>query len=72
MKPVDLMAYLITNNTKGEDIILDTFGGSGSTLIAAQKTGRVCYTLEIDPKYVDVIIKRWEDYSGGKAEKINE
>jgi DNA modification methylase len=64
MKPVELLAYLITNNTKGEDIILDTFIGSGSTLIAAEKTGRYCYGIELDPKYVDVIVERYCDYTG--------
>lgn len=59
MKPVDLFAYQIQNNTKGEDIVLDTFGGSGSTLIASAKTGRVCRMMELDPKYCDVIRRRW-------------
>lgn len=62
MKPVELMAYQITNNTKGEDIVLDSFLGSGSTLIAAEKTGRICYGLELDEKYVDVIVQRYVDY----------
>jgi len=62
MKPVELLAYQITNNTKGEDIILDNFLGSGSTLIAAEKLGRICYGLELDPKYVDVIVQRYVDY----------
>jgi DNA modification methylase len=70
MKPVELMAYQMTNNTKGKDIVLDGFLGSGSTLIAAEKTGRICYGLELDPKYVDVIIKRWEDYTNLKATQI--
>lgn len=64
MKPVDLLAYQISNNTKGEDIVLDTFLGSGSTLIAAQKLGRICYGVELDPKYVDVIVQRYVDYTG--------
>ena len=62
MKPVELMAYQITNNTKQEDIVLDSFLGSGSTLIASQKTNRTCYGLELDPKYVDVIVQRYIDY----------
>lgn len=70
MKPVELVAYQLTNNTKGEDIVLDLFLGSGSTLIAAQKTGRICYGMELDPKYVDVILKRWEDYTGETAVKL--
>lgn len=69
MKPVELLAYQIGNNTKGEDIVLDPFLGSGSTLIAAQKLGRICYGLELDPRYVDVIVKRWEEYTGEKAQK---
>ncbi len=69
MKPVQLLAYQICNNTKGDDIVLDLFGGSGSTLIAAEKTNRICYMMELDPKYCDVIIKRYEDYSGNKAIK---
>ncbi len=64
MKPVELMAYQITNNTKGEDIVLDLFGGSGSTLIACAKTGRICYMSELDPKYVDVIVQRYVDFTG--------
>lgn len=67
MKPVELLAYQIANNTKGEDIVLDTFLGSGSTLIASDKLGRICYGMELDPRYVDVIVKRWEEYTGEKA-----
>lgn len=72
MKPVELLSYLIANNTKGEDLVLDVFLGSGSTMIAAEKLGRKCYGMELDPKYVDVIIKRWEEYTGNKAELIND
>lgn len=71
-KPVELISYAIVNSSKAEDVILDLFGGSGSTLIAAEKTNRTCYMMELDPKYCDVIIKRWEDYTGNKAEKLNE
>lgn len=67
MKPVELIEYQIQNNTKGSDIVLDLFGGSGSTLIACEKTGRHCRMMELDPKYCDVIIKRWEDFTGKKA-----
>ena len=67
MKPVELMEYQILNNTKGQDIVLDLFGGSGSTLIAAEKTGRKARLMELDPKYCDVIVKRWEDFTGKKA-----
>jgi DNA modification methylase len=69
-KPVELLEKPITHASKADDIILDLFLGSGSTLIAAEKTGRICYGMEIDPTYVDVIVKRWEDYTGNKAEKL--
>ena len=73
MKPVELINNAILNSSKEEDIILDLFGGSGSTLIACEKTNRICYMMEIEPEYCDVIIKRWEDYvgSGAKATKLN-
>jgi site-specific DNA-methyltransferase (adenine-specific) len=67
MKPVELMEYQILNNTKGSDIVLDLFGGSGSTLIAAEKIGRYARVMELDPKYCDVVVKRWEDFTGKKA-----
>ena len=67
MKPVDLLVYLIKNSSKENDLILDLFGGSGSTLIAAEQTQRRCYTMELDPKYCDVIMKRWENLTGEKA-----
>ena len=67
MKPVDLIEYQILNNTKGADIVLDLFGGSGSTLIAAEKSGRNAYINELDEKYVDVIVKRWQDFTGQDA-----
>lgn len=67
MKPIKLLARLIRNSSKPDEIVLDTFGGSGSTLMACEQLGRTCYTCELDPKYVDVIIKRWEDYTGEKA-----
>ena len=68
MKPVELCAKGIGNSSKTNDIILDLFLGSGSTLIACEKLNRKCYGMEIDPIYIDVIIKRWEDYTGKKAE----
>ena len=71
MKPVELFSYLITNNTKGEDIVFDNFLGSGTTIIAAQKTGRICYGIELDPKYVDVIVQRYVDYTGNENIKLN-
>jgi len=67
MKPVALFEYQLLNNTKGGDIVLDSFGGSGTTLIAAEKNGRIARIMELDPKYVDVIVKRWEDFTGQKA-----
>ena len=67
MKPVELMEYQILNNTKGSDIVLDLFGGSGSTMIAAEKIGRKSCLMELDPKYCDVIVKRWEDFTGKQA-----
>ena len=69
-KPVELIVYALRNSSKSGDLVLDFFLGSGSTLIAAEKSERTCFGLELDPKYVDVIIKRWEDYTGEKAEKI--
>ena len=70
MKPVALFEYQMLNNTKGGDIVLDSFGGSGTTLLAAEKNGRHAYLMEIDPKYCDVIVKRWEDFTGKKAELV--
>jgi DNA modification methylase len=69
-KPVELISYAIHNSSKADDIVMDLFGGSGSTLIACEKTNRICYMSELDPKYCDVIIKRYEDYTGQKALKI--
>jgi DNA modification methylase len=67
MKPVALFEYQMLNNTKGGDIVLDSFGGSGTTLLAAEKHGRHAYLMELDPKYCDVIVKRWEDFTGKQA-----
>lgn len=69
-KPAELPAVAITKSSKADDIVLDTFLGSGTTLIAAEKTGRICYGMELDPKYVDVIVKRWEEYTGKTATKL--
>ena len=71
-KPIELVKKAIINSSKNADLIIDFFLGSGSTLIACEKTNRKCYGMEIDPHYCDVIIKRWENYTGLKAEKINE
>ena len=67
MKPVALLEKLITNSSLRDQIVLDPFLGSGSTLIACEKLGRRCFGMEIDEHYCDVIIKRWEDFSGQKA-----
>lgn len=70
MKPLKLLGRFINNSSAKDDIILDLFGGSGSTLIACEQLGRRCFTMELDPKYCDVIIKRWEQLTGEKAVKI--
>jgi DNA modification methylase len=67
MKPVALVERAIRNSSKHRDIVLDPFGGSGTTMIAAERTGRQAVLLEIDPAYVDVIVRRWEDVSGQPA-----
>lgn len=72
MKPVKLIARFILNNTKAGELVGDIFGGSGTTLIAAEQTGRRCRMMELDPKYVDVIIERWETLTGQKAELLQE
>lgn len=71
MKPIELVARAIQNSSNKNDLILDLFGGSGSTLIASEQTGRVNYSMELDPKYCQTIINRWEQYTGQKATKIN-
>ena len=71
MKPVGLFDYLIKNNTKKEDVVLDLFMGSGTTIIACEQNGRIAKGMEIDPRYVDVAIARWEKLTGGKVEKID-
>ena len=65
-KPVELICYAIINSTKTDDIVLDLFGGSGSTMIASEKMGRTAYSMELDPKYVDVIVQRYVDYTGNE------
>ena len=72
MKPIPLIGRLIKNSSRPGEIVLDTFGGSGTTLMACEQLNRKCYTCELDPRYVDVIIERWEKYTGLKAEKIND
>lgn len=72
MKPVALFDYQIKNNTKGGDIVLDLFAGSGTTVVACEQNGRTAYAMEFDPKYCDVIVKRWENLTGGKAVLLND
>jgi DNA modification methylase len=67
MKPVALVERAIRNSSKSRDIVLDPFGGSGSTLIACEKAGRQARLLELDPRYCDVIVRRWQEFSGGAA-----
>lgn len=70
MKPIALVAQAINNSSKKGNIILDLFGGSGTTLVASEQTNRKCRMMELDPQYVDVIINRWETFTGKKAVKI--
>jgi len=71
MKPILLFDYRIKNNTKVGDVVLDTFAGSGTTVMACEQNERNAYLVELDPRYVDVIINRWEEYTGEKAELVN-
>lgn len=71
MKPTELMGDLIKNSTRKGEKVLDSFGGSGTTLMACEQLGRTCYMAELNPVYIDVIIKRWEEYTGRKAAKID-
>ena len=70
-KPVELAEMAINTTTLLSNIILDLFGGSGSTLIAAERTNRHAYLMELDPKYCDVIVKRWEDFTGNTAKRVS-
>lgn len=72
MKPVALIERAIHNHTVDGDVVLDMFAGSGSTLIAAERTGRVARCVELDPRYVDVIVRRWQEHTGGTAERIGQ
>ena len=71
MKPVALIGYQVANSTRRGETVLDLFGGSGTTLIACEQLGRRCYMMEYDPHYCDVIIDRWEQFTGRKAERID-
>lgn len=70
MKPVKLIAKLIGNSSRERERVLDIFGGSGTTMIACEQLNRICYMMELDPHYADVIIERWEKFTGQKAERI--
>lgn len=70
MKPVELLGEILLNATQQGDVVLDTFGGSGSTLIACEQLDRTCFTCELDPHYCDVIVNRWENLSGEKAVRL--
>lgn len=72
MKPVKLMAYQVQNSSKRKERVLDLFGGSGSTLMACEQLDRKAYIMELEPKYADVIIDRWEQYTGETAERVSE
>ena len=72
MKPVELFSYQIQNSTKQGDKVLDLFGGSGTTLIASEQINRNSYMMELDPHYVDVILERWENFTGKKAVLLND
>ena len=67
MKPVELVERAIRNSSRPGNVVLDPFGGSGTTLIAAEKSGRLARLIELDPKYVDVIVRRWQDWTGKRA-----
>lgn len=71
MKPIELFAYQIKNSSKVNDIVLDTFGGSGTSIIACEQLNRLCFTMELDPRYCDVIVDRWETFTNQKAELIS-
>lgn len=70
MKPIRLLARFIANSSRKGEIVLDQFGGSGSTMMACEQTGRKCRMVELDPAYCDVIVDRWEKATGEKAELI--
>lgn len=70
MKPVPLFVYLIQNSSKEGDIVLDSFGGSGTTIIACEQTGRIGYAMELDEHYASVIVDRWEKFTGKTAVKL--
>ena len=72
MKPVELVERAIRNSSRPGDSVLDPFAGSGTTLIAAEKSGRRAWLMELDPKYVDVIVRRWQEWSGKQATRLSD
>ena len=72
MKPVELVERAVRNSSKTRDIVLDPFGGSGTTVIACEKSGRRARLIELDPKYVDVIVRRWQDWTGAEAHRASD
>lgn len=72
MKPLPLIERALENSSRHGDVVLDLFLGSGSTLIACERTGRTCYGLEIDPHYAAIVLARWESFSGERAQKVIE
>lgn len=71
MKPINLFAKLISNSSKKGEIVLDTFAGSGTTVLACEQLNRIAYVMELEPKYCDIIINRWEELTGNRARKLN-
>ena len=72
MKPVELVERAVRNSSKTRDLVLDPFGGSGTTVIACEKSGRRARLIELDPKYVDVIVKRWQEFTGAEAKRASD
>ena len=72
MKPVELVERALRNSSRPGDSVLDPFGGSGTTLVAAEKSGRRAWLMELDPKYVDVIVRRWQEWSGKQATRLSD
>ncbi len=70
MKPVELVARALENSSRRGNLVFEPFAGSGTTLIAAERTGRRCAAIELEPKYVQVIIERWEKLTGNKASRV--
>lgn len=71
-KPVELVRRCLENSSGVGEVVLDPFGGSGSTLIAAEQLDRRCFLLELEPRYADVAIRRWEEFTGSEAMRVDE